>query len=489
MGVAPVVRVLVAGGGIAGLAAAHALVRSGADVVLVESGPSLGGKIATERVDGFTIERGPDSFLTLRTAALDLARELGLGAEVMAPKKPEDVFIWHRDRLLPIPAGTGLGIPTRFVPFLLSPLFSPLEKLRAAAEVAMPAAPPSGDVAIGAVLRRRFGDPVVDRLAGPLVSAIYGLAVDELSLDALMPRLRDALARHGSLVRAGLAARATRSAAPAGPQVVTLRRGMGSLVDALASRLAPAEVRLGTPLESVERSGARYVARLGDGTVVDADGVVIATPAAAAARALGNVAPGAAEALRTIAYRGTAGVSLAYEERRLRRPLTGHGFLVPEGALPIVACTWTSSKWSDRAPDGTVLMRATIRADGLLRRGPDELVDVAHRSLARAMGIEGAPLLARTAVWDGAMPRYSVGHLERLACIAAALAPLPGIALAGAAYRGTGVPDCIAQGQAAAQEILSRETKDERAASEIRLRRSSERTDQARGEAASLSRS
>ncbi len=480
-------KVVVAGGGIAGLTAADALARAGADVVLAESGTSLGGKVATERVDGFTIERGPDSFLTLRRAALELARDLGLGAEVAPPKRPADVFIWHRARLVPIPAGTGLGIPTRFVPFLRSPLFSPLEKLRAAAEVVVPPDRTSEDVAIGTLLRRRFGDAVVDRLAGPLISGIYGLAIDELSLDALMPRLRDALARHGSLVRAGLAARAARRPAPAGPEVVTLRRGMGSLVDALASRLR-ADVRLGTALESVERSGARYRVRLGDGTRLDADGVVVATPAAAAARALEPVAPAASDALRTIAYRGTAAVSLGYDERQLRRPLAGHGFLVPDGALPIAACTWTSSKWSDRAPEGAVLVRATIRADGLLRHGEDDLVDVAHRATALALGIEGAPLMARTAIWDGAMPRYTVGHLERLARIDAALGVLPGIALAGAAYRGTGLPDCIAQGQAAAQEILSRETKDERAASGIRLRRSSERTDHARGEAASLSR-
>ncbi len=485
-------KVVVAGGGIAGLAAAHALMRRGADVVLVESGTALGGKIATERADGFTIERGPDSFLTLRPAALDLVRELGLEAEVTLPKTPEDVFIWHRDRLVPIPAGTGLGIPTRFRPFLLSPLFSPLEKLRAAAELVIPADRATGDVPIGTLLRRRFGDAIVDRLAGPLISGIYGLAIDELSLDALMPRLRDALARHGSLVRAGLAARASRRPSPSGPQLATLRRGMGSLVDALASRSGAGDVRLGTALTSVERSGAGYTTRLGDGSSLEVDGVVIATPAPAAARALEALAPPASEALRTIAYRGTAAVSLAYDERQLPRPLTGHGFLVPDGALPIAACTWTSSKWSDRAPEGAVLVRATIRSDGLLARGADDLVDVAHRSVARVMGIEGMPVLARTAIWDGAMPRYTVGHLERLALVGAALLPYPGIALAGAAYRGTGVPDCIAQGQAAAEQILSRGSDDDlvRDASGRRERDpallTSERIDRARGVAASL---
>ncbi len=450
-------RVLVAGGGITGLAAADALVRSGADVTLVESGRALGGKVATDDVDGFLVERGPDSFLTLRPAALALCAELGLAGDVTPPLDPDTVFVWHAGRLVPMPAGTGLGIPTRFAPFLLSPLFSPREKLRAAAEVAVRGPGAGGDVSIGAFLRRRFGNAVVERLVGPLISGIYGAGIDELSLDALMPRLRDAVLRHGSLVRAGLAARAARRPAASAPQVVTLRRGMGSLVDALAARLDGADVRMGIGLDLVERRGSTYAARLTDGTTIPADGIVIATPAAAAARALRDVAPAASDALATITYRGTAAVSLAYDEKDLPHAPAGHGFLVPEGALPIAACTWASSKWPGRAPTGSVLVRATIRSDALLARGESDLVDVAHRAVARAMGIDGSPVFARVAVWSGAMPRYTVGHLEKLARIGAALLPLPGIALAGAAYRGTGIPDCIAQGQAAAAATLALE--------------------------------
>lgn len=450
-------KVLVAGAGITGLAAAHALVREGADVTLVESGASLGGKVATEHRDGFLLERGPDSFLTARPAALALCAELGLSDEITAPLDPETVFVWHDERLVPIPAGTGLGIPTRVRPFLSSPLFSPREKLRAAAEIALPARPEAGDVSIGAFLRGRFGDAVVDRLAGPLIAAIYGAGIDELSLDALMPRLRDALARNGSLVRAGLAARRARRPAPSLPQVVTLRRGMGSLVDALTARLGRADVRRGTGLDVLERAGSAYAATLTDGTCLRVDGVVVATPAGAAARALAGIAPAAADALAAIAYRGTAAVSLGYDERQLRSPLAGHGLVVPEGALPIAACTWTSSKWPGRAPGGAILVRASIRGGALLAGDEVELIDVAHRAVARAVGVEGSPVLARVARWDGAMPRYTVGHLDHLARIGAAVLPFPGIALAGAAYRGSGVPDCIAQGQAAAATILAGE--------------------------------
>lgn len=447
--------VLVAGGGVTGLAAAHALVRAGVDVTLVERSSTLGGKVATDRIDGFVLERGADSFLILRPAALTLCRELGLADEVVAPLEPGGTFVWHDERLVPVPDGTGLGVPTRLMPFLASPLFTPLEKLRAAMEVAVPAERSADDVSIGTFLRRRFGSAVVDRLAGPLISGIYGAAIDELSLEALMPRLREAVRRHGSLVRAGLAAR---DRGPAGPLVVTLRRGMGSLIDALAARLGRADLRLGVELRRIERAGAKYAALLGDGSRVDADAVVLATPAPMAARALADLAPAAADALAAITYRGTAAVSLAYDARQLAGPLSGHGFVVPDGALPIAACTWTSAKWPQRAPQGTVLLRATIRSEALLAARDDALVDAAHDALARVLRIDGRPVLAQVARWEGAMPRYTVGHLERVERIVAALHPFPGLILAGAAYRGAGVPDRIIEGETVAETLLRERT-------------------------------
>lgn len=446
-------RALVCGGGITGLAAARALGRAGIAVTLVEAGPRLGGKIGTERIDGFVVERGPDAFLVTPPAALGLAREAGLGDEVAGPLEPHDVAVWDRDRLVRVPDGTGFGIPTRFTPFLRSPLFSPREKARAALEPLVPATASAQDESIGAFLRRRFGDAVVERLAGPLIGAVYGAAVDELSLAALMPRLREAARRHGSLVRAGLAARGR--ARPAGPALVTLARGMGSLVDAVAAQL-PAEVRLGAGVAALARSGRGYAVTLDDGTELEADVVVLATPAAQTARVLAALSPAAAAALRTLTYRGTAAVSLGYDEARLARPLAGHGFVVPDGALPISACTFSSAKWAGRAPAGAVLVRATVRDEALLAAPDEALAAAAHRAVARVLGVAGAPVLARVARWAGAMPRYTVGHLDRLARIEAALAGHPGIALAGAAYHGAGVPDCVAQGEAAATRLIDR---------------------------------
>ena len=446
-------KALVSGGGIAGLAAAWVLARAGASVTLVEAAPRLGGKIATERIDGFLVERGPDAFLVARPAALALCREVGLGDEVVAPLEPHAVSVWNDERLVPVPEGTGLGIPTRFAPFATSALFSPREKLRAALEVVLPARPgrDGADESIGSFLRRRFGDAVVDRLAGPLISGIYGAGVDELSLAALMPRLREAERCHGSLVRAGLAAR--RRAAGGGPSLMTLKGGMGSLVDALTAGLA-ADVRLGVGLERIERAGAGYVARLDDGSRLQADVVILATPAAATGRALAEISPAATAALATLTYRGTAAISLGYAAGQLGTPLAGHGFVVPYGALPIAACTYSSAKWPGRAPAGAVLLRATVRDEGLLAASAAELIESAHGAVARALRISGRPVLARVARWPGAMPRYTVGHLDRLARIEAALAGHPTIALAGAAYRGSGIPDCVAQGEAAAARLL-----------------------------------
>ena len=442
------------GGGIAGLAAAWALTRAGASVTLVEAAPRLGGKIATERIDGFVVERGPDAFLAAPPAALALCREVGLGDAIVAPLEPHGVQVWNEDRLVPVPEGTGLGIPTRFAPFATCALFSPREKLRAALEVVLPARPDrdGADESIGSFLRRRFGDAVVDRLAGPLISGIYGAGVDELSLAALMPRLREAVRRHGSLVRAGLAAR--RRGVGGGPSLLTLTRGMGSLVEALAAGLA-ADVRLGVALERIERAGAGYVARLDDGSRFQADVVILATPAAATARALAEISPAATAALATLTYRGTAAISLGYAAGQLRAPLAGHGFVVSDGALPIAACTYSSAKWPGRAPAGTVLLRVTVRDEGLLAASETELVESAHRAVAQVLRITGRPVLARVARWAGAMPRYTVGHLDRLARIEAALADHPTIALAGAAYRGSGIPDCVAQGETGAARLLS----------------------------------
>lgn len=444
--------VLVVGGGITGLAAAHALATAGVDVTLAESSERLGGKISTERVDGLLIEHGPDAILTARPAGVALCAELGLAADLVPPLAPDTVYVWHAGRLVPVPAGVGSGLPTRLRPFLASGLFTPLEKLRAALEALVPRETAVGDISVGAFLRRRFGDATVERLLGPLVSAVYGAGVDELSLDALMPRLREAERRHGSLVRAGLAARGAVRAP--GPGLVTLARGMGSLVDALVARLGRTNILRGVRVDRIDRAGTRYHAWSADGSRIEADAIVLAAPAPVAARALAALAPDAASALAGIAYRSTAAVTLAYARDQVSRRPDGHGFVAADGALPVAACTWSSAKWPGRAGPDTVLVRATVRAEELVALNDADLIVAVRSSLARAIGARGAPGLARVTRWPGAMPRYTVGHLGRVEHATAALAAHPGLVLAGAAYRGSGVPDCIAQATAAAGRII-----------------------------------
>jgi len=461
------VAVVVAGGGITGLAAAWELARAGIEVELYEASERFGGKIRTEHVDGFLLEDGPDSFISYRPAAAALAHELGLGGEIIGTTDPRTVHIRTGGRFVPLPDGIGLVLPTRMAPFVTTRLFSPLEKLAMARDLVLPRSPAGEDVSIGWFLRRRLGPALVARLGDPLIGGIYGASVDELSLDAVVPQLRTAEREHRSLLLASLAqgrararAVAAGSPAPKGSPFLSLRGGMGSLIDALAGRLADdpnVRIRLGVGVEEVRRGIGGLSVRLAGGGAVRADAVVLAGPARASAAALAHLVPAAAAALGGVPHGSTAVVSLAYRADQLTsRP--GHGFLVArDEPLVFGACTWSSAKWSGRAPDGWVLARAFLgeRSPALLARPDDEVVAAVHADLARIAGITGAPAFSRVARWADAMPRYTIGHLARVAALDEAMRALPDVEVAGAAVRGVGVPDCVEQGRAAARRIAA----------------------------------
>ena len=471
--------VLVVGGGITGLAAARALARDGVPVTLVESGERLGGKVSTERLDDLVIERGPDSFLATRPAAITLARELGLGDELVGTRDPRAVYIRHQGRLVPMPEGLGLVLPTRALPFARTRLFSWPEKLRMGKDVLWPRTLDDTDIAVGTFLRRRLGGALVDRLAGPLVGGVYGTPIDELSLDAVVPQLRVAERDHRSLLFAGLAegramrramrARAARAAAPAAPGettapphkplgvFVSLRGGMDQLTEALAAdlRRAGVELRTGVGIRALARAGQGVTASYGDGTSRRHDAVVLAVPAPTAAALVEDELPAAARALATIPHGTSVLVTLAYRRRDVGHAMVGHGYLVPaaEGGA-IAACTWSSEKWPDRAPDDIVLLRLFVRDEGAWTGlSPDDLITAARADAEAALRIDRPPQAIRVSRHDSAMPRYTVGHLDRVAAIEAAVSEWPAVALAGASYRGVGLPDCVTQGDAAAGRV------------------------------------
>jgi len=452
--------VLVVGGGITGLTAAYALGRAGVPTTLVEATDRLGGKVRTERVGGFLVESGPDSFIAYRPAALELCRELGLGDAIIRPTDPRVVNVQTGGRFVPLPDGIGFVLPTRMRPLVTTRMFSPFEKVRMGLDLVLPRGGHDGDVAVGVFLRRRLGSGLVERLAGPLLGGVYGTPIDELSLDAVVPQLREAERDHRSLLLASLAqGRARkRSGVAACSPFVTLTGGLGQLIDALGAALGASRsvtVRTGTEVAGLERQGPGFTVRLDGGERLHADAVVLTSPAPIAAGLLESFAPAAADHVRTIPHGSTGVISLGYRADQFPEPLVGHGFLVADGEpLSISACTWSSGKWAGRAPDGMVLLRAFIGSNGeRLLAGPDAgIAAAARRDIEATMGARGDPVLTRVAR-HAAMPHYTVGHRDRLAAAFESLAGVPNLVLAGASYLGVGLPDCIAQGRDAAARV------------------------------------
>lgn len=464
--------IVVIGGGITGLTASRvlreALVHGGAgEVTLIEAAPQLGGKILTERVGGFLIEGGPDSFLTLKPQAVELARELGLGDRLVGTLDPRHVFILHRGRLHPLPEGLASLIPQRLGPFIRSRLFTPWEKARFGLDLLIPPSPNGTDEALGSFVRRRLGQAAVERLAGPLLAGIHAGDIEELSLRATFPTLAEAERRYGSLTRAVLARRraparsggriGAEGASPGGSMFMTLRGGLRELVDRAAD-LPGVAVRTQTDVRTIERRGERYLVRVEGAEAIEADVVLVTVPANAAAVVLRDLNPPAADLAATVPHVSTAAVAFGFRRADVRHPLAGHGYVVGLGeGMAHTAATWVSSKWPDRAPEGYVLLRCfTGRAGEQQALALDDgaLAEALLAEVTPLLGITGAPELTRVYRWNAAMPQYTLGHLERVAALRRALEATPGIIVAGGGYGGVGLPDCIRQGREAAAEAL-----------------------------------
>jgi len=450
-------RIAVVGGGIAGLAATRRLeaLLPEAELTLVEGAVRLGGQILTQHAEGFLVEAGPDSFLSRKARGPELCEEVGLGDELVG-RRPENArtFVRRRGELHPLPAGLTGMVPTDLDALANNPLLSPEGRERLAAEVEIAPVRGGDDESVASFFTRRLGREAYENLVEPLTTGIYAGDGDRLSLAATFPGLRALELEHGSVIRGLLA-----QPAPTGaglPPFVALRSGLGALVDAVVGGLGHTSVRTGTPAAAVERGPSGYVLTLADGETIPADGVVLAVPAFAAAELLAALDDDLATAHAEIPYASSALVSLGFHDEDIPHPLDGYGYVVPraEGS-DVLACSWTSSKWEGRAPAGSALVRVhTGRFGGrdTSAEPDDELVALAREEI-RLLGVTADPSFVRIHRWPRSMPQYVLGHVDRVERIEAALESHPGLAVAGAAYRGVGVPDCIGSGEAAAESL------------------------------------
>ncbi|MCL4562431.1 MAG: protoporphyrinogen oxidase [Chloroflexi bacterium] len=460
-------RVVIVGGGIAGLAAAYYLqaFAPGQALTLIEGESRMGGKIATDAQDGFVIEGGPDSFLSSKPGALDLCRELGLEDRLVGPNEAQHrTYILHGKHLYDLPEGlTGL-IPSRFSPMLKTSLLSPAGKLRLFAEPVIPPAKDSREESLAGFFRRRLGGETYDRLVEPLVSGVFAGDGDRLSLDATYPSMRRLELEHGSLVRGAISMRMHLNSAPKPtarkPAFLTLPGGLAEIPAALVAHLKGIDLRLKSAIDQLEAgSDGGYHLVLRSGETLRANVVILALPAYVSAGLTASLNPRLSGALNGIPYASTATVSLGYRVEDIPRPLNGYGYVIPKiEGRPILACTWTSSKFSGRAPQGYALIRLFIGRHGqeqLLDKPDQELVNLARQELGETLGITAPPVLTRLFRWPKALAQYTLGHLSRLETIQRELGSQSGLFLAGSAYQGVGIPDCIASGKMAAKAAIA----------------------------------
>jgi oxygen-dependent protoporphyrinogen oxidase len=460
------IRIAIIGGGISGLTAAFTLEehrRGGAvEYTLYESSPHLGGVLRTEHIQGCIVEAGPDSFITEKPWAADLCRTLGIGDQLIGSNDAaRRTYILVRGRLIPMPDGLMFLVPTKILPTALSPLFSWTTKLRIAQELFHPPRTAEADEGVAAFVERHYGKEMVDRLADPLLSGVYGGEASSLSIRAVLPRFAEMERTHGTLGRAMLAARRKMPRSgnkPTPPLFTSLKNGMQQLVETLVPRLNPPSLITNASVQSVQPEAGGWTVSAGLKSD-HFDAVILAVPAYAAAQILSICNPPLASELAAIQYSSSITVALAYD-REVRHSLPpGFGFLVPrsEGER-LLAATFVHNKFPHRAPADRALLRcffAGSSAENIWPFSDDAIIAAVRNELQQILGLRATPLFARVYKWKSAMAQYAVGHLERLDRIERLRQQLPKLALAGNAYRGIGVPDCIRSGQEAAKQLLN----------------------------------
>jgi protoporphyrinogen/coproporphyrinogen III oxidase len=474
-------HIAIIGGGIAGLSAAYHASRQTkvkVQVTLLEQADYWGGKIVTVRApygeEQFVIEGGPDTFVVTKPWGVRLCKELGMDHRLRGTNPAtKKTYILKNNKLHELPGGLTMMIPTEFGPMIRTGLLSWLAKARMGLDFILPAARENGDETLGAFVTRRLGRAAYENLIEPLMSGIYAGDGDQLSLQSTFPYLRDLEQEHGGLVKGALALRRERlrkarenggspTPTPGSRSIfLTPLTGLAEIVEALVQALenSGVELRLHAAVQEVSRTPDGYAVLLSDGETIAADGIILATPSFITADLINGFAPDLVAEMRPIEYVSTATVTLAFKESELPLPLDGYGYVIPrrEGRKAL-ACTWTSTKFPHRAPEGYALLRVFIGRAGQEDEIPWDdagLLEVAREELRLTLGITAEPLLRRIYRWEKAMPQYNLGHPERLQRIEHFLTAYPGLALAGNAYQGIGIPDCIHSGELAVEKALA----------------------------------
>jgi len=451
-------RLVIIGGGITGLSAAWLARRLSREVeiTLVEKEPTLGGKIQTEMKDGLVLEAGPDAFLSRKPAGLELCRELGvmdlLRGQIPRVKRS---FVMKSHQLHALPEGFSGLVPATMGALRDTQLLSEEGRRRAMQEPAVPARMDSSDESVEQFMARRFGKEAFDALIEPLLAGIFAGDASALSLNATFPNLRDLERKRGSVMSGPRI-----PDKPGLPAFVTLAPGMAELPRRVACALPAVRVLPETCAQSVTRHAGAWRVALSGSPEVEADAVILAVPAGRASALLAGIDGALAEVLASIPFTSSAIIHLAFNRGDVLHSLDGYGYVIPrvEGS-EVLACTWTSSKWEGRAPSDLVLLRLYAGRFGgpdVLKREDGGLVELAREELRLTMGITAPPVLARVFRWDHAMPQYTLDHPARLDTIQSRCAGLEGVHLAGASYRGVGIPDCIDSGWRAARDAMER---------------------------------
>lgn len=470
-------KVVIIGAGITGLSAAYTIQEEGRgqdiDYLLIEKENRLGGKIYSEKVDGFIVEGGPDCFLADKPSVAQLCSQLGIeDAIIPSNEASKRTYVLNKGKLCELPEGLMSLVPTKIIPFALSPLVSWPGKIRMALDLVIPKKKADSDESLASFVRRRLGEEALDKIAEPLIGGIHAGDPEKMSLKATFPRFLQMEQNYGSMMRAMLAGRKNVPSPKKTPTIggkpktffMTFNEGMSQLTDAVAAKLDSEKVIMGkavTKLERMKNEQGQYIYQVNiDGMpAIEADAVILATPAYTSAKLMADVDNEIAETLSEIPLVSSATVNLAYKKSDLKDDLQAFGLVIPRSEKrKIMAVTYSSTKWNNRTPDENyVVFRAFV--GGARNQEYAELADEKMLALVRdeikdIMGIAAEPVLSKIYRWQKGMPQYTMGHLERIDTIEKKSDQLKGIYIVGGAYRGVGVPDCVNAGTGAAKKAL-----------------------------------